>query len=1538
MRATQSAISCPKLGSLKNCRAPLPIGWFLLVPMLFPLLLRSSAAVTIAISPTPVNLPANGSQQFTATVTGASDTSVTWTIREGSSGGTISNSGLYSAPGVLGTYHVVATSNADSTQSAVATVTTSGFIHSGLLYSGSCTGTLLPNGTVLYTGGQSLGFSDGPESGSNNAEIYDPVALTSTPTGNMTIPRCGETATLLPNGKILFAGGQTLGSWTATAELYDPIPGTFSSTGSMSAARTGHTATLLPNGTVLIAGGGNCNSSCVYFNSAEIYDPNSGTFSPTAGTLATPYTGAAAVLLNTGKVLLAGGSQDGTNLNSLAEIFDPATGLFTLAGSMVNPRDEFTASLLQNGKVLICGGKLATRAVTTAAEIYDPSPGTFAPTGSLNVARSSHTASVLLNGHVLIAAGRSALPLLASAELYDPGTGTFSLTGNLQEARVDHAATVLPNGITLVAAGSNGQLLSSIESYDPATGVFTSQSTFMNVARTGHATTQLADGRLLLTGGQDANSNVNSSAEIYDPATAKFSLAGSLIQGRFGHTATLLTNGSVLVVGGYSDSAGSNLVATAELYNPVSGTFTSTSSPNIPRAYHTATLLGNGKVLISGGEITGSQTTKSTEFYDPIAGTFVMAGNMSAPRYNHTATLLNDGRVLIAEGLSGSGGGFGNQVGPDDLYDPGTGLFTQDGSPIQFFQSVVIPFDSVLLASGQVLVDEGTIFDPASNTLSTFNPLSTLPAALADYKFLLLPNHQVFVAGGQSAAYLFDPASEAYSSAGTMEYSRSSPTTALLSNGEVLVTGGAPVTQAEFYVPPAPASNASPFLSLINPSSVVAGGAGFTLAVSGSNFVGNSVVNFNGVARQTTFSAATELSISVSAGDIATAGAVTLTVTNPLSGGGGGGTSNPLTLTILPSNVQPVVGGLVPASATAGGPAFTLSLSGNNFTANSVVSFNGNAMTTTFSSVTELQASIPASAIAVAGTPIVTVSNPGSLPSIVVTFTVNNPPPQATLLSPASAQQGGAALTLNVTGANFNASSSILVNGAALTATFLSATHLQATLPASDLALSGTLNISVSNPAPGGGTTSPLPFTVVGSNVQPVVGTISPASATAGGPAFLLTLSGSNFSTNSVLTFNGNMISSVLVSASELQANIPASAIAVAGTPTVTVANPGTLPSVVVTFAVNNPVPQESLLSPPSVAAGSAALTLAVTGSNFNASSSVLVNGTPVTTSYVSATQLQATVPASDLSSSGTLNVSVKNPAPGGGTTSPLPFTVGISSTGNNPAPQLSLLSPSSAVPGSAAITLAVSGINFIPSSSVLIDGAALPTTYMSSTLLQATIPTIDLAQGGTLNIAVKTPSPGGGTTPALLFTIADYVVMAQTSSATVSAGLTATFRLKVAPSPSNLVYTNPILFSATGLPAGATASFAPSAPVTPITTSQTVTLTIATTPQSAVYPNFFLRGGVPPLLMLCLAGSALAMGGLMLRASVCGARRLAPQFLCAFLLIAVAGLAACTGSATGTSNSTPPNPTPSGTIYTITVNATSGAISHTTSVTLKVM
>jgi hypothetical protein len=1044
--------------------------------------LQSFASVSVTVSPASVNLSPNGTHQFTATVTGASDTSVSWTIQQGAAGGTILGMGLYMAPGTAGIYSIIATSNADSTQSATATVSVTGFIHTGLLNPDPVTATLLTNGSVLYTDGGSAGFVTSP------AEIYDPATSTSRATGSMTILRWLETATLLKNGKVLLAGGQTSGGTTGTAELYDPIAGIFTATGSLTVPRQGHTATLLPDGKVLIVGGvvGNCNSSCTY-SSAEIYDPAVGTFSPTSGNLASAPGSAASILLPTGKVLIAGGGMSGA-----AELYDFVTGLFTQTGALVNQNDAFSATLLQDGKVLFVAGGESGAAVSTA-EIYDPATGTFTATGNLKLSRGYDTATLLKNGQVLIVGGLSTAP----AELFDPTTGTFSLTGSVQEMRIRHVATALPDGTVLIAGGSGlFQGLDSVEVYDPSAKSFSSQSVFLKAARSGHAAAILADGRLLLTGGEDAFQNVISSAEIYDPATGVFSLTGPLVQARHGHTATLLADGNLLIVGGYSDSTGAqngnNLVSTAEIYNPVSGAFSLTSSPNVARAYHTATLLPNGDVLIAGG-VTAAQSqspTSSVEVYDPVAQTFTQAGNMSAVRYNHAAILLKDGRVLISDGLT-IAGTPGNGIGLDEIYDPNSGQFMQAGPKEVINNHLAAPTASILLQNGQVLADNQSIFNPASNTLTTLSSLVNLQSLLQDYEFALLPGGQVLTTSNAYATYVFDPASQTYTQSGSLQYFRSRPTLYLLPNHEVMVAGGVGVAQVEFYVPPSTSSNPGPALSAINPSTVVAGGSGFTMLVDGSNFVSNSVINFNGVAQQTTFLSGTQLSFALLPSDIANTGTAIITVSNPASGSAAGVTSNPLTLTILAANIQPVLGALSPASTTAGAAAFILLLSGSGFSQNSAVTFNGNTVPCAFLSVTQLQANIPASAIVAAGNFLVAVANPGGNPTTVVSFTVNNPVPQENLLSPASATAGSAGVTLDVNGSNFNLSSKVLVNGSVRTTTYVSATLLQTGLSTSDLLQGATLSISVSNPTPGGGTTSTMPFNVSDYSVAVPVPTVT---------------------------------------------------------------------------------------------------------------------------------------------------------------------------------------------------------------------------------------------------------------------------------------------------------------------------------------------------------------------------------------------------------------------------------------------------------------
>jgi hypothetical protein len=181
----------------------------------------------------------------------------------------------------------------------------------------------------------------------------------------------------------------------------------------MAKALLGHTATLLPNGKVLIAGGVSASLSQPTI-SAELYDPSTGRFTIT-GSMATPRAGHTATLLPNGKILIAGGYTDFSNgefhATATAEVYDPATGSFSPSSSMEAARFEHTATLLPNDTVLIAGGNDST------AEIYDPVTDSFSTTGAMEIARSGHTATLLLNGMIFVAGGGSFSPI-KSAEVY----------------------------------------------------------------------------------------------------------------------------------------------------------------------------------------------------------------------------------------------------------------------------------------------------------------------------------------------------------------------------------------------------------------------------------------------------------------------------------------------------------------------------------------------------------------------------------------------------------------------------------------------------------------------------------------------------------------------------------------------------------------------------------------------------------------------------------------------------------------------------------------------------------------------------------------------------------------------------------------------------------------------------------------------------------------------------------------------------------------------------------------------------------------
>jgi Galactose oxidase, central domain/Kelch motif len=518
------------------------------------------------------------------------------------------------------------------------------------------TATLLPGGKVLVVGGY-----DASNQVLQSADIFDsdPRVMGFSSTNPCPYPHAGHSATFLPGGSVMVAGGDDgINGYSTNVDLYDPGTGTWTSTDPMTVPSDHQTATMLPDGRVMVAGG----APPEYADYGTIYDPNapSGFKWNGGGMLLRKRSFHTAVILASGMVLLVGGQGDPDSA-ATAEFSYPATPQWTPSGNL-QPRCHHTATLLPSGQVLVAGGYPDSSGsylfATPTAQIYDPSTGAWSNTGSLITARGDQTATLLPGGLVLAAGGLNednpiSMIYLNSAELYDPNRGAWRRSRPMGQARSSHTATLLADGRVLVAGGINDSgYLAGAELYNPATGIW-SYTGSMSAPRAYHTATLLADGQILVAGGLN-DSGYLAGAELYDPATGNWSDTGSMVLARAYHTATLLPDGRVLVAGGsFGDPNYMTRTDETELYDPISKTWTQTASMTVGRTRHTATLLPSGLVLVAGSD---NDNMGITEFYDPASETWFLGSDMKFPRYSHTATLLNNGRVLAAGGLDAVNG------------------------------------------------------------------------------------------------------------------------------------------------------------------------------------------------------------------------------------------------------------------------------------------------------------------------------------------------------------------------------------------------------------------------------------------------------------------------------------------------------------------------------------------------------------------------------------------------------------------------------------------------------------------------------------------------------------------------------------------------------------------------------------------------------------------------------------------------------------------------------------------------------------------
>jgi hypothetical protein len=550
--------------------------------------------------------------------------------------------------------------------------------------------------------------------------------------------------------------------------------------------------------------------------------------------------------------------------------------------------------------------------------------------------------------------------------------------------------------------------------------------------------------------------------------------------------------------------------------------------------------------------------------------------------------------------------------------------------------------------------------------------------------------------------------------------------------------------------------NPVPTLTSASPDKLGQNTSGNTAVVlTGTNFAIGVTVQVNGASRQTTRNSSTQLTVQVTQADKTALGPLAFVATNPTPGGGA---SNSVVVQVVPSNFLPRLTAITPDAANAGSPGFTLVVTGSNFAQNAVVKWGTHDLQTEFISTTTLAATVTSADLLLGGNVPVRVFNPepGGGTSSTILFAITSPAPTLSSVTPNPVEGTAFPSTITVDGANFVGSSVVRFNGSPRQTIFVSTTRLTASLPPTDLVGVTSAQITVFTPEPGGGESNAFTLGIVpGVAGVPSITSLSPGAVIVGSGAFTLTVNGTNLFPNSVVQFNGSPRTTTFVSATQLNAAITAADVANVGTAVISVFTPAPGGGVSNGFnfgIIATPPPAPTLLSlnPTSAGVGNP-LALTVNGSNFVATSVVLVNGSPRVTTFVSGSQLIGQITAADVANQGTLQITVFTPAPGGGTSNAIGLPVNATV---NPVPTIVSLNPVSASAGGPAFNLTVNGTGFVGGSVVRWNGINQSTVFVSATQLTAQIPASNIASPGSVAVTVFNPPTGGGLSNSLTFGI----------------------------------------------------------------------------------------------------------------------------------------------------------------------------------------
>jgi hypothetical protein len=552
--------------------------------------------------------------------------------------------------------------------------------------------------------------------------------------------------------------------------------------------------------------------------------------------------------------------------------------------------------------------------------------------------------------------------------------------------------------------------------------------------------------------------------------------------------------------------------------------------------------------------------------------------------------------------------------------------------------------------------------------------------------------------------------------------------------------------------------NPSPIISSILITGNLLGATAPAITLTGTGFVSTTVIDVNGTARPTTYISATQLSVTLTTADVATAGYLALVAVSPSPGGG---TSPSVTLQLDNPSVGAIQ--LNPSALSVGATSpTTIKVTGNTFVSTSVVQVNGIARTTTYVNPTTLTFVATVADQATAGSLSVTVTNPppGGETSPAASLTINNPSVGTIQLNPSSLTVGAASPTIiTVTGNTFVPSSVVQVNGNARTTTYVSSTTLTFAATVADQAAAGSLSVTVTNPAPGGGTSSAQVLQVN----NPSVGIIqlNPSTLIAGAtsPA-TITVTGNTFVPTSVVQVNSVVRATTYVNPTTLTFVATVADQATAGTLLVDVANPlpggGISPVADLTVTGPPPTPVITSVTPNSITVGSTDTVITIFGTGLTANSVVLWNGTALVASPYLGYTLTATVPAADLTTVGTASLTVKTPTANPPVSNAL--TVNITSLS---VPTLTSVSPVGG-PINTGANVTLIGTGFTALSTVAVNGSNIAATYVSSTELTVAIPAASFSTPDVYPITVTNPAPQGGTSSSLYFTA--YVPIANNS------------------------------------------------------------------------------------------------------------------------------------------------------------------------------